>query len=116
MSSKTIASEIIMQVLSERLNIKDAIRTFPAIEGDTSLECALHALLHYEADEDFRAYDPLYADEQVEHLEYIANILGNDDSLPVNIIEKYREYYEEAPIISKKGIKNLFKRLFRLTI
>ncbi len=116
MPPRILASEIIIQVLTEKLEIKDAIKAFPPVENDSSLECALHALLHYEADDDFRKHDPQYADEQVEHLEYIANILKSNDDLPINIIESYREYYEEPPFISKKNFKDLLKRLFRLTV
>ncbi len=110
------AGELIMQVLAEKISIQDAIKHFPRDEECSSLECAFHALLHYEADEDYRKHDPDYAEEQAEHLEGIACSLKNGEPLPLNIIQDYGEYYEKAPVLSKKGFKNIFKNLFRLTV
>ena len=109
-------SDLIMKVLAGKISIQEAVKKFPPDTNDESIECVLHALLHFEADEDFRKNDPVYAQEQVDHLENMANLLKNDESLPLNIIEEYRKYYEESPIISKKGIINTLKNIFRFTI
>lgn len=116
MSFRQEAAELIIKCLTEQITIQEAIKTFPRDEKDESLECAFHALLHYEADEDYRRQDPDYADAQVDHLENIANLFKNNESLPLNIIQEYREYYEESPFVSKKGFKQLLKRIFRLTV
>ncbi|OGI04392.1 MAG: hypothetical protein A2Y25_00820 [Candidatus Melainabacteria bacterium GWF2_37_15] len=113
---KDKVSQLIIQVLTEELSVQEAIKAFPNHSEDESLKCAFHALLHYEADEDYREKDPEYADEQIDHLENIAILLKNNESLPVNIIEEYRKYYEDVPVLSQKGWKNIIKSLLRLTI
>jgi len=115
-SIKQKVSDLIIQVLAEKITIREAVKAFPHDTEDESIKCALHALLHYEADEDYRKKDPEYAEEQIDHLENIANLLKNNEPLPVNIIEEYRKYYEDVPIWSQKGWKNILKNLFRLTI
>lgn len=116
MSLRQEASELIIQVLAEKMNIQQAIKAFPRDENDDSLMCAFHALLHYEADDEIRKDDPEYAEEQLDHMENIAMLLKNNEPLPINVIEDYKNYYEEAPFASKKGFKQLIKRLFRITI
>lgn len=116
MNNRQKISELIIGVLTEKMTVQEAIKDFPKFVEDESEQCALHALLHYEADEEFRRHDPEYASEQDDHLESIANAFKNGESLPINIILEYKNYYEETPLLSKYGLKTLFKRLFRITL
>jgi hypothetical protein len=109
-------SQLIIQVLAQEITIQDAIKNFPTDTRDESVECALHALMHYDADDDFRKNNPEYADEQHEYLENLAILLQNGEPLPINVIEEYRKYYEQAPALSAKGWKNILKQLLRFTI
>ncbi len=113
--SRKIISELIIDILSGKINIQDAIKKFPQNINDESAQCAFHAILHYEADEDYRQHDLLYSEEQKDYLEYIANLFENGEDIPANIIEEYKKYYESAPLLSKKGIIYALKNLFRLT-
>ncbi len=112
---KNIA-ELIFDILAEKITVKDAILKFPRDIENESIECALHAILHFEADEDYRKSDPEYFEEQKDYLEYIANLFRQGQDLPANIIQEYRQYYETPPVRSKKGIINTIKNLFRQTL
>jgi len=115
LKAKKLLSELIIDILSEKISVEEAVKRFPRGIKDESINCAIHALLHYEADEDYRKYHPDYLEEQREYLEYIANLFRQGEDFPVNIIEEYKKYYETAPIVTKKGIINTLKNLFRLT-
>ena len=115
-SAKIKVSELIIQVLAEKTSVREAVKEFPCNINDESIKCAFHALLHFEADEDYRRCDMEYIEEQKDYLENIANLFKNGECLPANIIEEYLNYYETTPVISKKGIIHLLKNLFRLTI
>ena len=116
LKAKKTISQLIIDILAERISVQDGIKKFPRGIEDDSVECSLHAILHYEADEDYRKQDPEYAVEQKDYLEYIANLFQQGEDMPINIIEEYKKYYETAPVISKKGIIYMLKNLFRLTI
>ncbi|HSA07657.1 MAG TPA: hypothetical protein P5556_10825 [Candidatus Gastranaerophilales bacterium] len=114
--AKKLISELILDILSEKTSVQNAIKRFPQDIKDESIECAFHAILHFEADEDYRKNDPEYADEQWDYLEYIADLFQRGEDLPLNIIQEYRKYYESAPLIGKNDIMSVLKNLFRLTI
>ena len=107
---------LIYDILAEKISVQDSVKKFPKGIKDDSVVCAIHAIIHYDADEDYRKYDSLYFEEQKEYLEYIANLFREGENLPLNIIEEYKNYYETAPIIRKKGIIETLKNLFRFTI
>jgi len=109
-------SELIFSVLTRKTCVKDALMCFPPDVNDASVECAWHALVHYEADIDLRKRDPEYAKEQDDYLEMAAFILAEGNPLPENIIRGYNKYYEKALIPKTKGFKSLLKSIFRLTI
>lgn len=113
---RTKAADIIIEFLTKKIDIEKAIRDFPKDTADESIECAYHALLHYDADEDYREQDSDYAEEQWDHLENIAILLKKGEPLPVNIIEEYRKYYESSPTMSKNTWREALKSLFRFTI
>lgn len=114
--AKKNLSGLIFDILTEKINVQDSIKFFPQDIEDESVECALHAILHFEADEDFRKYEPDYYEEQKDYLAYIAELFSRGEDLPANIIAEYKNYYEAAPSTGKKGIINMLKNLFRLTL
>lgn len=98
-------------VLAETLHVKDAILRFPKDINDATIKTAYHALLHLEADEDFRKCDLDYKDEQNDYLEFIAQILQTGDALPQNIIKSYDKYYKNINTPHSKSMKGLIKSL-----
>lgn len=106
-------SELIFKVLTNQLCVRDAIKLFPPDERDLSIQCAWHALIHYEADEDIKRLDKEYAEEQYNFLEMVAFTLRDGYPLPVNIIQDYNDYYTEAPLPSSNTIKGILNSLLR---
>lgn len=104
---------IIIAVMTERISVKRGLLLFPKGCQDPSIHAAWHALCHYEADEDIRAKDLEYNNQQIELLEMIAFAFKDGSPLPQNIIESYKPYYEEDPISYEDGLKGLIKRLLR---
>ena len=107
-------SKLYISVLTERMNVRDALMNFPKDCNDKTIIAAWHALCHYEADEDLRKKDKLYKKEQDEYIEFIAFTLDKGDALPQNVINSYIPYYTNAliPPDNKtiKGIINQFKK------
>ena len=98
--NREFTGRLIISVLTEQLNVREAIKNFPESE-DRNIECAYHALVHYAADEDLRRTDIEYREAQDDYLESIAQALLQGKDLPKNIIEEYKPYY--------KGIAHLWK-------
>lgn len=94
--SRKQVADLIISVLTERNCVREALKQFPHDTNDQSIDAAWHALVHYEADEDIRRRDLLYADEQNEYLEMIAFTLKEGNALPQNIITSYNKYHERA--------------------
>lgn len=109
-------SDLIFKVLTESLCVREAIKQFPFDVMDLSVQCAWHALVHYEADEDYRKNDREYTQEQDNYLEMIAFILRDGYPLPQNLINDYNKYYETALIPRSKSFLSWLKSLFRFTI
>lgn len=109
-------SEIILAVLTEKLHVKDALLLFPQDKFDKSVECAWHALLHYEADEDLRAHDIEYREEQDEYLYFLSTLLREGKDLPANILKDYKQFHGGAPIApDEKSFWAKILNLFRFT-
>jgi len=110
---RKLVSLLIFKVLAKKICVREALEKFPAGVKDSSLQCAWHALVHFEADEDLRKQDLDFAEEQNNYLEYIASVMEKGDVLPQNIIEEYNKFYE--PVI--KSLSNSFinkvKSVFR---
>ena len=104
-------SRLIYMVLVESLSVKNAVLKFPKDSGDLSIKAAYHALIHVEADEDFRRRDLVYKDEQNDYLEFIAQILQTGEPLPQNIITSYDKYYKNIGTPHSSGMKGLIKNL-----
>lgn len=104
---------IIIAVLTERISVKNGLLLFPRGSEDPSVRTAWHALCHYEADEDIKAQDIEYNNQQIELLELIAFTFKDGNPLPQNIIDSYTQFYGDTPISYEAGIKGFFKKLLR---
>ncbi len=110
---RQFVGNIIIAVLTEKISVKKGLLLFPKGCEDPSIHAAWHALCHYEADEDIKAKDIDYNDQQVELLELIAFTFKDGNPLPQNIIDAYKPYYQEDPISYDTGLKGVIKKLFR---
>lgn len=110
---KKFVSKLIFNVLTKKLCVRKALLSFPKDVHDESIEVAYHALCHFEADEDIRKRDNLYALEQDDYLELIANILAAGDGLPPNIINSYSPFYKEAATLHEADWKGIWAKLTR---
>ena len=106
-------ARLIVGVLTERISVKDAILHFPKDSDDKNIITAYHALIHYEADEDLRAGDFSFKEEQDEYLNMIAEILSSGKELPKTIIKSYEIYYPQVQLPKSQTFKNIIKNLCR---
>lgn len=110
---KKEVSKLLFEVVSGEKTVLYALSNFPKYQKNNDINVCFHILAHFEADEDLRAKDPLYKEEQDNYILYIANLLQKGESIPVNIINEYNEYYKETlvyPIITKKTIIERLKK------
>ncbi len=113
MSDREYVARLIVSVITGRICVRDAILHFPKDSNDKNIMAAYHALIHYEADEDYRNSDFAFKEEQDEYLNMIAELLANDKELPKNIIKSYEDYYPEIELPKSDTVKNLIKKLCR---
>lgn len=97
-----------------QLCVREAMLAYPKDTEDESLVAAYHALIHYEADEDLRNRDALYKEEQDDYIEFLSYTLEKGESLPQNIIENYKNFYETAPILHKNTAGGFLKSFFKM--
>ena len=110
-------SRLILDVLAQRITVLQALKEYPKNLGDSTLNAAFHAIVHFEADEDLRNKDALYRSEQDAYLEDIASILSDGSALPYNIIEEYNKYHKDSliyPNIEKKTVMQPLKKMFNI--
>ncbi len=112
-NNRKFVGRLIYSVLAERKSVREALMLFPD-STDKNIECAYHALVHFEADEDLRYQDFEYREEQNDYLELIAQTLSEGRCLPRNIIEDYEPYYKGIAHKWKKGSKWFWKEFFRI--
>ena len=93
--------------------VRQALLAYPKDTTDDSLIATYHALIHYEADEDIRARDIEYKEEQDDYIEFLSSILMNGQDLPKNIINTYKNFYETAPILHKPGFIGFLKGFWK---
>ena len=67
-NNRKFVGRLIFAVLTERKTVREALLLFPESK-DKNIECAYHALVHYEADADIRYQDIEYRDAQDDYLE-----------------------------------------------
>ncbi|MBQ3640749.1 hypothetical protein II810_00390 [bacterium] len=113
MTDRQFVSELIRKVLISQISVREALLSFPKDTADKSIYAAYHALVHLEADEDLRARDEVYRDEQDDYLEFIFQTLERNEDLPDNIIKNYEKYYETANILHEDNAKGFLKGFFR---
>lgn len=111
--ARKVVSGLIRKVLVGELTVQKALLLFPPEPKDKSIEAAFHALVHYEADEDFRKRDLLYKEEQDDYLTLIFQTLETGSSLPANIIQNYEKYYESADIPRPNDFRSNLLRFWR---
>ncbi len=110
-------SGLILDVLAQRITVLQALKEYPKNLGDSTLNAAFHAIVHFEADEDLRNKDALYRSEQDAYLEDIASILSDGSALPYNIIEEYNKYHKDSliyPNIDKKTVMQRLKKMINI--
>lgn len=105
-------SELIVSVLTEQISVRQALLDFPKTKFDKSIECAWHALIHYEADEDIRAKDLDFKEEQDDFLYFLSTLLKHGKDLPVNILKDYKSFYGGATIPTDE--KSFWAKLIKL--
>ncbi len=106
-------SGLIFDVLTEKLLVREALLKFPKDIHDPSLIACYHALIHLEADEELRAKDNLYKQEQDDYILYIAETFQNGEELPVNVVKEYSDFYEWAPSQFSDTKEGVFEKLIR---
>lgn len=104
---RAYVSRLIINVLTDKAGLREAILHFPEDKSDKSIQAAYHALVHREADEDLRRRDLFYKEEQDEYLEFISDTLAKGEDLPSNILKNYDKYYSDISLKDKSGIKGL---------
>lgn len=113
--NRLLVSDLIIDVLTDKKTVLDALSAFPKDEEDINIKCAFDALMHREADEDYRKRVRDYALVQDEYLLDIANILKKNHDLPKNIIQKYIKFHESNLISTDKGdLKSILKKIKRM--
>ena len=112
LNNRKFVGRLIYSVLTSRRSVREAIALFPD-SMDKNIECAYHALVHYEADEDMRYQDIEYKEEQDDYLEFIAQNLVEGKELPRNIVADYEEYYKGVAKPWVSGVKGFLKEFLR---
>ena len=116
LNNRKFVGRLVYSVLTERRCVREALKLFPD-SMDKNIECAYHALVHYEADEDMRYQDIEYKEAQNDYLEEIAQTLSAGKELPRNIIADYEDYYkgsESAVKVTKHRCTNKFRERFNI--
>ena len=110
-NNRKFVARLIMSVLTERRSVREAIKLFPDTK-DKNIECAYHALVHYEADEDLRYQNIEYREEQDDYLEFLAQTLSEGKELPRNIISDYEDFYSGVSKPWRSGFKGFWEHYF----
>ena len=110
--NRKYVARLVYAVLTEKKTAREAILLFPETK-DKSIECAYHALVHFEADAELRYMDIDYREEQNDYLELIAQTLYAGKALPQNIIADYEPYYKGISHKWDNTRKGFWKELMR---
>jgi hypothetical protein len=113
LSDRRVVANILRNVRIGKCSVRQGLLLYPKDTTDESLIAAYHALIHYEADEDIRARDELYKQEQDDYIEFLSYTLEKGEDLPENIIENYKKYYDFAPILHEDTPKGFFKGFWK---
>ena len=113
--NRLLVCDLIIDVLTDKKTVQEAISLFPKEKDDINLKCAFDALMYREADEDIRAKYKDYASLQDDYLELIARTLKNNEQLPKNVISRYLEYNGENLLPDEdKTFKQKLNKLKRM--
>ena len=113
--NRLLVSDLIIDVLTDKKTVQQAISLFPKEKIDINLKCAFDALMYREADEDIRAQYKDYASLQDDYLELIARTLKDNEQLPKNVISRYLKYNGENLLPDEdKTLKQKLKKLKRM--
>lgn len=112
LNNRKFVGRLVYSVLTERRCVREALKLFPD-SMDKNIECAYHALVHFEADEDIRYRDIEYREAQNDYLEEIAQTLSAGKELPRNIIADYEDYYKGTASLWKNGWNGFVKEFKR---
>ncbi len=93
-AERKFVAQIIMDVLSGKLTVREGILKFPKDCNDNCLDVAWHALVHFEADEDISSADDVFKGVQIDFLKGLYNILIEGHELPPNLIAGYNKYHK----------------------
>lgn len=104
-------SNTLFDVLSGNKTVLEAVSKFPKNTVDESVNVCFHILVHLEADEDIRAKDPLYREEQDDFILYIAELLQKGENIPINIIKEYNGFYKETLVYPEINRETVITRL-----
>lgn len=107
-------AKLLIDVVLGKISVLQALKSFPDNSSDLSVNTCFHILVHYEADEELRNKDKLYKETQDEFVVSVAETLLKGESLPVNIIDEYKVFYESDLIYKKNSKENIIKRLRRI--
>lgn len=110
-NDRKFVSRLITSVLTDNLPVREAILHFPKNTKDKSLKVAYHALVHREADEELRARDIEYREEQDDYLEFLSETLQKGESVPKNIIKEYDEWYKDMSMPYSDSVKSILKKI-----
>jgi len=115
MDKYNLVADLIIDVITSKLTLQEALKKFPNDNSDINLKCAFDALIHYEADEDLRKKIPDYALVQDEYLANIAQALKQKHNIPSNIVARYYEYHKDNIIAgNKKGFRGFIDYIKRM--
>lgn len=104
-------AKLLVDVILGKIKVLDALKKFPKDSNDDSVNTCFHILVHFESDEDLRKRDKLYKETQDDFLVETAEILLSGNSLPLNIINEYKQFYKNDLIYKKMTKENILKRL-----
>lgn len=104
-------AKLLVDVILGKIKVLDALKKFPKDSNDDSVNTCFHILVHFESDEDLRKRDKLYKETQDDFLVETAEILLSGNSLPLNIINEYKQFYQNDLIYKKMTKENILKRL-----
>jgi hypothetical protein len=113
LEDRRLVANLLRAVRVGNLCVREALLKYPKDTEDESLIAAYHALIHYEADEDLRARDELYKEEQDDYIEFLSYTLEKGEDLPQNIIDNYKNFYDSAPILHQNTLSGFFKGFWK---
>lgn len=111
--AREATGKILYNVISGAITPFEATKFFPKNIEDISVKIAWHALLHFDADEEIRKKDALFAQEQLKYLELLAKILSEGKELPQNMLIDYEIIYKDTIMPKRYDFWGNLKAFFR---